>query len=102
MNLEMYSVFDVKAQAFGTPFAMQNDALAVRAFAEHCQNEEEMFFKYPEDFQLYRVGNFNQRTGETEGYKPELITTAIEQVQPKTADPFYQENQLPISLEDTQ
>ena len=65
MLLKIYSVYDEKAGAYLPPFYMQNDAVAVRAFRNSVQDEEHNFHKNAEDYTLFRLGAWDDNTGET-------------------------------------
>lgn len=62
----IYSVYDAKAKAFIAPFFLPNNALAVRAFAGCARDLTHQFFRYPEDFTLYRLGTFEDSNGSIE------------------------------------
>lgn len=68
--LNLYSVFDQKAKAYLAPFAMTNDDVAMRAFADTVNDGESPMAKHPEDYTLIRLGTFDDDTGEIT--KPEL------------------------------
>lgn len=60
---KMYSIFDEKAQVFNTPFACRNEAIAIRSFTDICSERGGMVSKYPEDFKLYYLGDFDDLKG---------------------------------------
>jgi len=62
MIRRMYSVFDDAAKAFATPFFMPTDAMATRAFVDAMQKDENLS-KYPKDYSLYRIGEFDDARG---------------------------------------
>ena len=77
MRLEIYSVFDEAAKAFGTPFFMQNDMMAARAFSDLANDANSTVFKHPSDYKLYKIGVFNDETASIESTEvPELIAHA--------------------------
>ena len=62
MNLNVYSVYDKVAQAFVTPFFMHNDGIAIRAFSDNVNsNEDSTIVKHYEQYALYRLGTFNDK-----------------------------------------
>jgi len=63
MQTNVYSVFDNKAAVYGTPFFMPNDAMAVRAFEGAVNKPGSLVFDHPEDFSLFRIGNFDDGLG---------------------------------------
>lgn len=63
MNLNVYSVYDLKAKAFLTPFFLPQDAMAVRALIDAVGDPGHQFAKHPEDYQLFRLGSFDDGLG---------------------------------------
>lgn len=88
MKMKMFSVYDSAAQAYVTPFFMHNKALAIRAFDDNVNSEQENNInKHPDQFSLHEVGEFDDANGIVTPYeKPELVTTARELVKPTTED----------------
>lgn len=62
--MKVYSVYDEKALVYGLPVCFSTDGLALRAFADLVSNPNSNVNKYPSDFKLYRIGEFNDSTGE--------------------------------------
>lgn len=63
MILKVFSVFDVKADAFQTPFFAPTAGLAVRMFKDLTNDERSTVSRYPADFKLVQVGEFNDQNG---------------------------------------
>lgn len=63
MKLRIYSIFDLKAEEFSPPFFQKNDRLAMRTVTESAQGPTSMLQNYPDDFILYRLGDFDNETG---------------------------------------
>lgn len=61
--MNIYSVFDKKAGVYNVPFFLQNNALAVRAFADLVNHDDSMISRFPEDFALYNIGSYDDKTG---------------------------------------
>lgn len=61
----MVSVWDAKAEAFGKPIFVQSHGAAVRSFADavNSPEKEHDFAKYPQDFTLFAMGDFDDQTG---------------------------------------
>jgi len=77
MKMEIYSVFDEAAKAFGTPFFMQNEMMASRAFSDLANDTNSTVNKHPADYKLYKIGSFNDETASLESAEvPELIAHA--------------------------
>lgn len=62
--MKVYSVYDEKALVYGLPVCFSTDGLALRSFADLVSNPNSNVSKYPSDFKLYRIGEFNDNTGE--------------------------------------
>lgn len=77
MLFNLYAVQDRKAAAFGLPFVMQNEALAVRAFLAARTDPASEISKYPEDFALYFLGQYNQETGHIVPVNPVVVPLEI-------------------------
>jgi hypothetical protein len=56
-------VLDIKSGVYNQPYFLVNDAVAIRQFQMIISNEESMISKYPEDFRLYCIGEFDMHTG---------------------------------------
>jgi len=73
-KMRIYSVYDEKAEEFSPPFFQQNDRLAQRMITESAKGNGSMLAAYPEDFKLYRLGEFETSTGElTPETRPHLL-----------------------------
>ena len=65
MKLNVYSIFDSAAKAYTNPFFMHNDGLAIRAFSDNVNAEQENnISKHPDQFTLFHIGEFDDSTGE--------------------------------------
>ena len=63
MNIKYFSVRDKKAEAFLSPFTARTDGEAIRSFQDALQDPKSPFFKYPDDFTLYYVADWNDGIG---------------------------------------
>lgn len=84
--MNVYSIFDSAASAFATPFFMQNDGLAVRAFSDNINRVEEKtaLSEHPDQFTLFKIGEFEDKTGVLEKYDtPRSLGLAVEFVEQK-------------------
>lgn len=59
----MFGIKDLKAEAFLPIFPSSTVGMAKRVFMEHVNNPESQFNKYPEDFVLFEIGEFDDSTG---------------------------------------
>jgi len=78
MNVNIYAVYDTKAEAFGAPFTLQADGIAVRSFIQACENPESEFNRYPNDFTLYQIGTYDDSNAFIATNKPEELITAAQ------------------------
>lgn len=62
MKYEMFSVFDKKVAAFLPPFCARTKAEGIRLFEGYCKAPELPFGKFPSDFDLFHVGEFDDST----------------------------------------
>ena len=58
----MCSIYDVKAEVWTTPMFFQAKGQAIRSFADAINSEGE-FGKHPEDYTLFYLGEFDERSG---------------------------------------
>lgn len=75
---KLYSIHDKTAAMFCPPFSCVNDAQATRAFQSNMQNPDSNIARFPADYNLYYVGEFNELTGELEFEEPTRIITGLE------------------------
>ena len=80
MIMFAYSIYDVASQAYMRPFFMMSDGQAIRTFTDIATDADHEIGKHPEDYTLFRIGQFNDNTGEMVGQSPEKIATALERV----------------------
>ena len=66
MTLDLFAIYDTKAEAYMTPFYLQNDKMALRVFADCCNDPDHTFGRNPEDYILFKLGQFNVQTGKHE------------------------------------
>jgi len=60
---KMYTVYDSKAEAFLVPFFMRTKGEALRAWQQAVNDEQTQFSKYPSDFTLFEIGEYDDSTG---------------------------------------
>jgi len=64
MITKAYSLFDIKAQHYMTPFFTINDGTAIRSLSQMVNEKEpNMVNQYPDDYNLFCVGSFDDSTG---------------------------------------
>lgn len=72
--MKCFAVRDLKAEGFGVPFFQPTFGLAERAFNDACLDEKTYMYKSPEDFSLWCIGEFEQKTGT---FVPEQVPKKI-------------------------
>jgi hypothetical protein len=59
MITKMFTVYDSKTEAYLQPFFVASKGAAVRSFADAVNEEGHQFNKYPEDFTLFELGEYD-------------------------------------------
>lgn len=81
--LNMYSIYDEKANVFNTPFFAVSDGVAVRQFTDLVADNRSVVCAHPEDFSLYRCACFDDVSALVTPELPvHLICRAVEVLQP--------------------
>lgn len=77
--MKLYSIHDSKAEAYLPPLTMNSKGEAIRAFDQSCQDKESNFYKYPHDFTLVELGEWDQLTAKfTLHPAPVIVNNASE------------------------
>lgn len=66
MLIRLYSVYDRVACIYADPFSSPNDATAARAFNMASSSPDSMLYASPQDYQLWYLGSYDNRTGDIE------------------------------------
>lgn len=61
--MELFSVYDKKAMFFDSPFCVENEVQAARAFDQAVNDPRSTLSKYPADFALYYLGEYDPGSG---------------------------------------
>lgn len=79
MKTILFAVYDAKAETFSAPYTIPKVELALRAFGEMVQDEETDIGKYPEDYQLLMLGEYDTDSGMIEPERmPVVVINALE------------------------
>lgn len=62
--MEIFSVYDSKAEAFLTPFFAPTSGVAVRMFESAANDRSHDMHKYGGDYTLFKIGTFDPTSGE--------------------------------------
>ncbi len=79
--MNLYRVYDTKAEAYQAPIPMATDAVAIRSAAEAVNGEESPMSRHPEDFILFRVANYTETNAAITPCDPVSITSFIDLVE---------------------
>lgn len=60
---KVFAVYDSKVEAYMNPFCMRSKGEAIRAFTSTVNSGESAISKYPEDFTLFEIGEYDEMTG---------------------------------------
>lgn len=75
MKLNIYAVFDIKAETYNTPVVILSDAVAIRQIRACMKDINSMFNQFPEDFALVKVAEFDQVTGDVTPMSKVILST---------------------------
>lgn len=78
MIVKLYSVFDSAAQAYNTPLTFQSEGLAIRSFSDAVNKEDSNFRRHAKDYTLFRIGEFDDATGEIKPLSPQAVVNALQ------------------------
>lgn len=79
MKLKAFSIHDSKAKVFSPPFYMTTHGEAERSLKSTINKPSEAnIHKYPEDFSMHEVGEFDDQTGIFTGHEPRHLVNAIQ------------------------
>lgn len=60
---DVFSIYDVKADAYLPPFILPNKQMALRVFADCVNSDSHQFALNPQDYTLFQLGQFNDEDG---------------------------------------
>lgn len=63
MKLKVFSIRDSKAQIFNQPWFARTHGEAERNFEQLVRDEKSTIYQYPEDYDLYHIGEYDDETG---------------------------------------
>jgi hypothetical protein len=63
MIQKVFSVYDCKAEAYLQPFFMMSKGEAVRGFSDLANDSSTSFYKHPEDYTLFEIGEYCTASG---------------------------------------
>lgn len=85
MIQKMFCIYDAKAETFNVPFYAPTHGEAERSFRQACNDERTMMNKFPSDFDLYFLGDYDTQHGKFVLHDtPQHVIKAIQCVQKDT------------------
>jgi len=81
MQLKIYSIRDSKSECFTQPFFQHTAGEAERNFKTLVNDEKSTQNKYPEDFSLWEIGNYDDNTGKITPIEPHHVVNAVQLIQ---------------------
>lgn len=78
MQLKIYSIRDSKADLYNPPFYQKTHGEAERSFAQLTKDSKSTISQFPEDYDLYYLGTYDDLTGKIEVLdSPQHIIKAV-------------------------
>lgn len=91
MLLKIYSIRDTKGEIYNTPFYQRTHGEAERNFKTVASDLKSTISQFPEDYDLYYLGEYDDQTGKIKSLDtPQHITKAINVID-KRPDYKYEE-----------
>lgn len=82
MKIKVYSLRDVKADMFLPPMYSFNDGAAIRdVYSAIKAGQLNEVSAYPEDFRLYRIGEFDNASGVIKGQDVVVLSEVVTIIQ---------------------
>lgn len=87
MHHKIFAVYDVKVEAYLSPFMAPTLGSALRSFEEAVNDPGHAFSKHPEDFTLFELGEFDDCLGVYSNLNaPRPVGSALEYSRSSTFD----------------
>lgn len=78
---KVYSIKDIKVDAFMQPFFLPTDGAALRAFGDEVKKSDSNLHQHPEDYVLYALGVWDDQIGSLQPFDaPRSLGVASEYV----------------------
>lgn len=78
MIFKIFTVHDIKSECYSQTFMEINDQVAKRAFSNCVNSDAHQFGKNPQDFTLFRIGEFDDSNGEIDSYPSQSLGNGVE------------------------
>lgn len=80
MRHGLFAVKDKAADAFLPPFCLPTESMAIREFLHAAKIPDHKFCVHPFDYSLYKLGYFNDATGQLEPMPEPMFLVSAEGV----------------------
>ena len=80
MRVMVYTIFDTASGAAMRPFFSQGDGAAIREFSDLAVSADHPIGKHPEDYSLFRIGQFDDNKITLIQEDKECLITGLEAV----------------------
>jgi len=74
--MKLYAIRDLKADSFQQVWQAANDEVAIRQFGIICKDKTTLFGMCPNDFDLYALGEYDEKSGEIAPHTVALVNGA--------------------------
>lgn len=81
--LNVYAVRDLRMGAYLKPVFLQNDSVLTRALQDALKDENSLFSWHPEDYQVFRLGAYDDGDGTLDVHAPEHMFNLIDIQEPQ-------------------
>lgn len=78
MKLLVFTVFDSAAVAYLQPFFARSEGEAIRMFSTAASSEDHQFARHAADYTLFKIGTFEDSTGQVESHPPVSLGNALD------------------------
>ena len=95
MKQIQFTIYDNAANAYLPPFCLHNEQMAMRVFGDCIQSADHQFSKHPSDYTLFKIGEFDDISGQLTPEKaPQSLCNGIQFVLDQK--PVTVENEKPV------
>lgn len=78
MKYSVYAIRDDRTESFLTPTCDLNDRTAARNFEHAVRQPNTLFYSHPQDYMLYCIGEYDERTGALVPCTPRLVIGGLD------------------------
>lgn len=79
--MKIYTIRDSKAEFYGQPFFSRTNGDAIRQFTQvlnDTSNPNNLAAKYPADYSLFEIGEFDDETGKIKAIAPNHLGGGVD------------------------